>query len=98
TTKLITKVVVAVSEIVSAAVVAPTVTIVSAAAVVPTVTAAPFKVIVPSTRRRKGIEEEANRAIESINETPVYKAAKRRKRNQEVKDVEEIKEHLEIVL
>nr|GEX84376.1 hypothetical protein [Tanacetum cinerariifolium] len=37
------------------------------------------------------IEEEANRALESINETPAQKAAKRRRRNEEVKDVEEIK-------
>nr|GEW16637.1 hypothetical protein [Tanacetum cinerariifolium] len=164
TTKLITEVVAAVSETVSAA------------AVVPTVTAAPVKVSVPSTRRRSGviirdpeeesstqtptetkskdkgkgimveepkpmkkkqqveldealdyfkgmsyddirpifedkfnanmkfllkskeqIEEEANRAIESINETPAQKATKKRKRNEEVKDVEEIKQHLEIV-
>nr|GEY30464.1 hypothetical protein [Tanacetum cinerariifolium] len=43
------------------------------------------------------IEEEANRALESINETPAQKAAKRRRRNEKVKDVEEIKQHLEIV-
>nr|GEX23036.1 hypothetical protein [Tanacetum cinerariifolium] len=138
TTKLITKVIAAVSETVSAA------------AVVPTVTAAPVKVAVPSTRRRRGviirdpeeessaktptktkskdkakgmsyddtrlifeskfnanmefllkskeqIEEQANRAIESINETPAQKAAKRRRRNEKVKDVEEIIQHLEIV-
>nr|GEU38885.1 putative ribonuclease H-like domain-containing protein [Tanacetum cinerariifolium] len=36
-------------------------------------------------------------ALESINETTAQKAAKRRKRNEEVKDVEEIKQHLEIV-
>nr|GFA12773.1 hypothetical protein [Tanacetum cinerariifolium] len=39
----------------------------------------------------KGIE------IESINETLAQKAANRRRRNEEVKDVEEIKQHLEIV-
>nr|GEV54866.1 uncharacterized mitochondrial protein AtMg00810-like [Tanacetum cinerariifolium] len=39
-------------------------------------------------------EEEENRAIESINETPAQKAAKRRKLNEEVKD---LKQHLEIV-
>nr|GEV70182.1 hypothetical protein [Tanacetum cinerariifolium] len=43
------------------------------------------------------IEEEENRALESINETPAQKAAKRRRLNQEDKDVEEIKKHLEIV-
>nr|GEY86611.1 hypothetical protein [Tanacetum cinerariifolium] len=46
---------------------------------------------------KEQIEEEANRAIESINETPAQKATKRRSRNEEVKDVEEIKQHLEIV-
>nr|GEY55368.1 hypothetical protein [Tanacetum cinerariifolium] len=40
------------------------------------------------------IEEEENRAIESINETPAHKAAKRRKLNEEVED---LKQHLEIV-
>nr|GEU87902.1 hypothetical protein [Tanacetum cinerariifolium] len=48
-------------------------------------------------KSKEQIEEEANRAIESINETPAQKAAKRRKMNKEVKDVEEIKQHLEIV-
>nr|GEX54768.1 ribonuclease H-like domain-containing protein [Tanacetum cinerariifolium] len=55
TAKLITEVVAAVSEIVSAAAVAPTVTAVNAAAVAPTLTAAPVKVVVPSTRRRRGV-------------------------------------------
>nr|GEV49756.1 hypothetical protein [Tanacetum cinerariifolium] len=40
------------------------------------------------------LEEEENRAIESINETPAQKAAKRRKLNEEVED---LKRHLEIV-
>nr|GEW28926.1 hypothetical protein [Tanacetum cinerariifolium] len=43
------------------------------------------------------IKEEENRALDSINETPAQKAAKRRKMNEEVKDVEEIKQHLEIM-
>nr|GFA35533.1 hypothetical protein [Tanacetum cinerariifolium] len=51
TTKLITKVVVAVSEIVNATHVVPTVTTV----VVPTITTAPVKVVIPSTRRRRGV-------------------------------------------
>nr|GEX19414.1 hypothetical protein [Tanacetum cinerariifolium] len=41
------------------------------------------------------LEEEENRAIQSINETPVQKAAKRRKLNEEVED---LKQHLEIML
>nr|GEX36195.1 putative ribonuclease H-like domain-containing protein [Tanacetum cinerariifolium] len=40
------------------------------------------------------LEEEENRAIQSINETPAQKAAKRRKLNEEVED---LKQHLEIV-
>nr|GEX18369.1 hypothetical protein [Tanacetum cinerariifolium] len=48
-------------------------------------------------KSKEYIEEEANRATESINKTPAQKAAKRRRRNEEVKDVEEIKQHLEIV-
>nr|GEV71336.1 hypothetical protein [Tanacetum cinerariifolium] len=57
TAKLITEVVAAVSETVSAAVIIPAAVseIVSVAAVVPTVTAAPVKVVVPSTRRRRGV-------------------------------------------
>nr|GEX97279.1 hypothetical protein [Tanacetum cinerariifolium] len=43
---------------------------------------------------KEQLEEEENRAIQSINETPPQKAAKRRKVNEEVKD---LKKHLEIV-
>nr|GFB25305.1 hypothetical protein [Tanacetum cinerariifolium] len=43
---------------------------------------------------KEHLEEEENRAIQSINETPAQKAAKRRKLNEEVEDV---KKHLEIV-
>nr|GEX91206.1 hypothetical protein [Tanacetum cinerariifolium] len=43
------------------------------------------------------IEEEANRALESINETPAQKAAKRIKLNEKAKEVEDLKQHLEIV-
>nr|GFA77113.1 hypothetical protein [Tanacetum cinerariifolium] len=43
---------------------------------------------------KEQLEEEENRAIQSINETPAQKAAKRRKLNEEVKD---LKKHLEIV-
>nr|GEV72404.1 hypothetical protein [Tanacetum cinerariifolium] len=61
TAKLVTEIVVAVSETVSAAAVVPTITTV----VVPTVTAASVKVVVPSTRRRrevviKDLEEESS--------------------------------------
>nr|GFB74268.1 hypothetical protein [Tanacetum cinerariifolium] len=48
-------------------------------------------------KSKENIEEEANRAIESINETPAQKAAKRGRLNEEAKDVEELKHHLEIV-
>nr|GFD02393.1 hypothetical protein [Tanacetum cinerariifolium] len=41
------------------------------------------------------MEEEENRALQSINETPAEKAAKRRKLNEEVED---LKRHLEIML
>nr|GEU72441.1 hypothetical protein [Tanacetum cinerariifolium] len=43
---------------------------------------------------KEQIKEEENRAIHSINETPAQKAAKRRKLNEEVED---LKQHLEIV-
>nr|GEX50726.1 hypothetical protein [Tanacetum cinerariifolium] len=43
------------------------------------------------------IKEEENRALESINKTRAQKTARRRKLNEEVKDVKEIKHHLEIV-
>nr|GFB20587.1 hypothetical protein [Tanacetum cinerariifolium] len=46
---------------------------------------------------KEQIEEEENRAIESINETPAQNAAKRRRLNEEAEDVEELKQHLEIV-
>nr|GEZ60987.1 hypothetical protein [Tanacetum cinerariifolium] len=41
-------------------------------------------------KSKEQIEEEENRALESINETPAQKAAKRRGLNEEDKDVEEI--------
>nr|GEY29281.1 hypothetical protein [Tanacetum cinerariifolium] len=43
---------------------------------------------------KEQLEEEENRAVQSINETSAQKAAKRRKLNEEVKD---LKQHLEIV-
>nr|GEV17668.1 retrovirus-related Pol polyprotein from transposon TNT 1-94 [Tanacetum cinerariifolium] len=43
---------------------------------------------------KEKLEEEENRAIHSINETPAQKAAKRRKLNEKVED---LKRHLEIV-
>nr|GEU62075.1 hypothetical protein [Tanacetum cinerariifolium] len=48
-------------------------------------------------KSKEQIEEEENRALESINKTLAQKAAKRRRMNDEVKDVEEIKQHLEIM-
>nr|GEY06337.1 integrase, catalytic region, zinc finger, CCHC-type, peptidase aspartic, catalytic [Tanacetum cinerariifolium] len=46
---------------------------------------------------RGQIKEEENKALESIDETPAQKAAKRGKLNEEVEDVEDLKQHLEIV-
>nr|GEV02501.1 hypothetical protein [Tanacetum cinerariifolium] len=48
-------------------------------------------------KSKEQIEEEENRAIKSINETPAQKAAKRRRLNEEDEDVEELKQHLEIM-
>nr|GFA43802.1 hypothetical protein [Tanacetum cinerariifolium] len=45
-------------------------------------------------KTKEQMEEEENRALQSINETPAEKAAKRRKLNEEV---ENLKRHLEIV-
>nr|GEY90548.1 hypothetical protein [Tanacetum cinerariifolium] len=47
-------------------------------------------------KSKEKIEEEANSALQSINETSAHKAAKQR-RLKEDKDVEEIKMHLEIM-
>nr|GFA35256.1 hypothetical protein [Tanacetum cinerariifolium] len=48
-------------------------------------------------KSKEQIEEEESRELESINETLAQKAAKRKRLNQENKDMEEIKQHLEIV-
>nr|GEY09442.1 hypothetical protein [Tanacetum cinerariifolium] len=48
-------------------------------------------------RYQEQIKEEDERAIASINKTPAQKAAKRRKLNEEAKEVEDLKQHLEIV-
>nr|GFC37125.1 hypothetical protein [Tanacetum cinerariifolium] len=48
-------------------------------------------------KSKEQMEEEENIAIASINETPAQKAAKRRRLNEETEDVEELKQHLEIV-
>nr|GEX10636.1 hypothetical protein [Tanacetum cinerariifolium] len=45
-------------------------------------------------KSKEQLEEEENRAIQSINETPAQKVAKKRKLNEEVED---LKHHLEIV-
>nr|GFB20654.1 hypothetical protein [Tanacetum cinerariifolium] len=45
-------------------------------------------------KTKEQMEEEESRALQSINETPVQKAAKRRRIN---KEVEDLKRHLEIV-
>nr|GEZ75075.1 hypothetical protein [Tanacetum cinerariifolium] len=46
---------------------------------------------------KEHMEEEESRAIAIINETPAQKEAKRRRLNKEAEDVEELKQHLEIV-
>nr|GEU58846.1 hypothetical protein [Tanacetum cinerariifolium] len=43
---------------------------------------------------RDEIEEETQQALKSINETPAQKVAKRRKLNEEAKEVEDLKKHL----
>nr|GEU88666.1 hypothetical protein [Tanacetum cinerariifolium] len=48
-------------------------------------------------KSKEKTEEEENRTLESINETLAQKETKRRRMNEEVKDIEEIKQHLEIV-
>nr|GEV11201.1 hypothetical protein [Tanacetum cinerariifolium] len=48
-------------------------------------------------KSKEQMEEEENEAIASINETPAQKVAKRTRLNKEAKDVEELKQHLEIV-
>nr|GEW73576.1 reverse transcriptase domain-containing protein [Tanacetum cinerariifolium] len=48
-------------------------------------------------KTKEKIEEEENRVIAIINETPAQKAAKRKRLNEETKDVEELKQHFEIV-
>nr|GEW97755.1 hypothetical protein [Tanacetum cinerariifolium] len=45
-------------------------------------------------KSKEQLEEEENRAIQSINKTPAQKAAKKRRLN---KEVEDLKQHLEIV-
>nr|GEY40103.1 ribonuclease H-like domain-containing protein [Tanacetum cinerariifolium] len=47
-------------------------------------------------KSKEQMEEEKSRAIALINEIPAQKAAKKRRLNKEAKDVEELKQHLEI--
>nr|GEU84069.1 hypothetical protein [Tanacetum cinerariifolium] len=48
-------------------------------------------------KSKEQIEEEESRENALINETPAQKAAKRRRLNKDTEDVEELKQHLEIV-
>nr|GEY85069.1 hypothetical protein [Tanacetum cinerariifolium] len=48
-------------------------------------------------KSKEHMEEEESRAIAIINETSAQKAAKKRRLNKEAEDVEELKQHLEIV-
>nr|GEX12541.1 hypothetical protein [Tanacetum cinerariifolium] len=48
-------------------------------------------------KSREEMEEEDQEVLKSINETPVQKAAKRRKLNEEAQEAEDLKKHLEVV-
>nr|GFA45784.1 hypothetical protein [Tanacetum cinerariifolium] len=48
-------------------------------------------------KSKEQMEEEVSRAIAIVNETPAQKATKRKRLNKEAEDVEELKQHLEIV-
>nr|GEU84987.1 hypothetical protein [Tanacetum cinerariifolium] len=80
--------------------------LISVAAVVPTVTVAPVKVVIPSTKQKRGVviwDPEDKSSAKTLTETKskdkgkAQKAAKRRRLNEEAKDVEELKRHLEIM-
>nr|GFD24058.1 hypothetical protein [Tanacetum cinerariifolium] len=43
------------------------------------------------------MEEEDQEIIKSINETPIQKAAKRRKLSEEAQEAQDLKKHLEVV-
>nr|GEV00677.1 hypothetical protein [Tanacetum cinerariifolium] len=94
TTKIITKVVIAASDTITAA----STTITTVYVPIPAaITAAPILTDAPS-RRRKGvtkeqIDEEDSRALKRLNESQEEKAAKKQKLDEEV---EELKRHLQI--
>nr|GEU72256.1 ribonuclease H-like domain-containing protein [Tanacetum cinerariifolium] len=101
------KVVAAISETVNAAAGVPA-ALVSVAAVVPaavtaaSVTPTPVKVDVPSTRRRRGVvirdpEEESSAKTPTETKSKDKGKGKRRRLNKEAEDVDELKQHLEIV-
>nr|GEX17563.1 hypothetical protein [Tanacetum cinerariifolium] len=93
TTKVITKVIDSVSETVSVVAVVP-------AAITETVSVAaiaPTAALVKVDKSKEQMEEKESRALAIINETSAQKAAKRRRLNKEAEDVEELKQHLEIV-
>nr|GEU87439.1 hypothetical protein [Tanacetum cinerariifolium] len=48
-------------------------------------------------KSREEMEEEDQEVLKSINETPVQKAAKRRKLNEEAQEAKDLKKHLEVV-
>nr|GEY71098.1 hypothetical protein [Tanacetum cinerariifolium] len=104
TAKLITKVVAAISKTLSAAAVIPVAVpeTISAGAAVPTVTAPSVKVVVPSTRRKRRVviwdpEEESSAKTPTETSFKDKGKAKRRKLIEEAKEVENIKQHLQIV-
>nr|GFA82256.1 hypothetical protein [Tanacetum cinerariifolium] len=112
TAKLITKVVVDVSEIVSAAADIPfavpeTISVAAAVSTVippPVKVAAPVKAAVPSTRQKRGVviwdpkeESSAKTPTETSSKTREKKLAKRRKLIKEAKEAESVKKLLQIV-
>nr|GEX03112.1 hypothetical protein [Tanacetum cinerariifolium] len=48
-------------------------------------------------KSREEMEEEDQEVLKSINETPIQKAAKRRKLNEEAQEFKDLKKHLEVV-
>nr|GEU89357.1 hypothetical protein [Tanacetum cinerariifolium] len=109
TAKLITEVVAAVSETVSAAAVIPSAVLETISdAAIPTVTdplikvAAPSKAALPSTRRKRGVvtrdpEEESSAKTPTETTSKDKGKAKGRKLIEEAKEAESIKQHLQIV-
>nr|GFC49579.1 hypothetical protein [Tanacetum cinerariifolium] len=101
TAKIITEVVTTASKTITAA--SETITAVKAQVPTATLTVAPAKVTVAPSRRRKGvtkeqIKEEESRALKRINETPIERAAKRQKLDEEGRMITEMDQDADVVL